>query len=303
MKLHLTIAALCAFPLAAARSEAQVTVDKSAAREHWAKAKAAWDAQRREEAARELDAAYRLWPDPAMLYNIGALNVELGRPVEAVEALEKYLEQERATIAPARRKSIEAAIDKQMALLGTVEIRTSPDGVAVAIDGKQMGKTPLPRALRATTGAHLVELTREGHVTQQRQIDVQARGRLVLDVNLPPSPALSGTPPAAVPPPGPQLVPTAPVITESAGAEQRSLTGAVIAGGGVVTAIVGGALALKYTSDANSAASEAMGNAQAWERAMPDYDRAKDRRMVGLALVGVGALATAVGSYLFFGRF
>src|SRR5262245_39485683 len=100
-----TVSALClALCLAAPELRAQVAVDKSAAREHWARAKAAWDAQRREEAAKELDAAYRLWPDPAMLYNIGALNLELGRPVEAASALETYLEQEGARLSPRRRK-------------------------------------------------------------------------------------------------------------------------------------------------------------------------------------------------------
>ena len=113
-------------------------------------------------AAKELDTAYRLWPDPALLYNIGALYLELGRPAEAASALETYLDLEGARLSPRRRKEIEAVVAKQLAVVGTIEVRTTPEGVAVRLDDRDMGKTPLDHAIRAAQGAHELALARRG---------------------------------------------------------------------------------------------------------------------------------------------
>jgi tetratricopeptide (TPR) repeat protein len=304
----MALAALCAaFALAPPPVRAQVAVDKSAAREHWARAKALWDAQRREEAAKELDAAYRLWPDPTLLYNIGALDAELGRPAEAAAALETYLEQERARISPRRKNEIEAVIAKQLAVVGTIEIRATPEGVTVRLDDKEIGKTPLERAVRAAQGPHTVELTREGYAPQQRRVEVQARSRLLLDVNLAPLPSPAAAPKLAPPPepaaaPRPAVAPApVPVVARSAAAGGSHVAGTVIASSGMATAIVGGVIAWKFSRDANTAAEAPMADPQARERAQSDYDTANGRRLVGLLLVGVGAIATAVGGYIFFG--
>jgi hypothetical protein len=305
----MAVAALCtALCLAPSPLRAQVTAaDKSAAREHWARAKAAWDGQRRDEAARELDAAYRLWPDPALLYNIGALNVELGRPVEAASALETYLELEKARISPHRKKEIEAVIAKQLAVVGTIEVRTTPEGVAVRLDDREIGKTPLERPIRAAQGPHAVALAREGYAPQVRRIEVQARARVLLDVNLallaPPAAASRPTPspePAAVPRPAVAPAPV-PVVAGSSATGGSRVAGTVIAASGIATALVGGVVAWKFTGDANDAVKASTADPQARQQAQSDYDRATGRRLVGLLLVGAGAIATAVGGYLFFG--
>ena len=64
---------------------------------------------------------------------------------------------------------------------------------------------------------------------------------------------------------------------------------------------MGGALAWKASREANAAVKTSMGDAQTWDRAISDYDEATGRRLVGLVLVGAGAIATAVGGYVFFG--
>src|SRR6185295_4258949 len=77
--------------------------------------------------------------------------------------------------------------------VGTIEVHTAPEGVTVRLDDQEVGKTPLERALRAAQGPHAVELTREGYAPQVRRVQVQARSRLLLDVNLAPLPAAAAT--------------------------------------------------------------------------------------------------------------
>jgi hypothetical protein len=99
---------------------------KAAAHQRYERGLAAFDDERFQDAADEFEAAYRISPAFAVLYNIGRVDVALGRSVEAVRAFEMYLAQGGASIDTSRRQEVLAAIDKQRTRIGTVTVRTEP---------------------------------------------------------------------------------------------------------------------------------------------------------------------------------
>jgi len=309
----ITLMALVAFVASPARAAGAdpVVIDRAAAKEHFARAKALWAAGRREDAARELDLAYQKWPDPAQLYNIGVLNGELGRPVEAAQAFERYLAEERTSLGPATRKSVEALLLKQLAQTGTIEVHTTPDDVAVQMDGKSVGATPLASPIRAAKGGHVVEFTRNGYQTQMRRIEVQPQARVVVDITLPvdlraaaPAPVVSAPAPApgraekADPNQTPIQEPGPPVVSGAPATNRSRVAGTVLVATGLVAALTGGLLVWKFSSDANAASKRAAGPAEGYPLAKSDYDRALDRRLMSFGLLGAGAVASGLGWYL-----
>jgi tetratricopeptide (TPR) repeat protein len=62
------------------------------------------------EAVIELKRCYELSPHHTVLYNLGQAYIVLARPVEAVAALQRYLEEGGKAIKPARRTEVEEEI-------------------------------------------------------------------------------------------------------------------------------------------------------------------------------------------------
>lgn len=100
-------------------------------------------------------AAYAAYPSPKLMFNIGQANRDLGRPVEALEAFEKFVASEpdrsEATAADARDLIVQLQSN-----LGRIRIECTIAGSEVSVDGKSIGTTPLPKPIWATQGRHQV---------------------------------------------------------------------------------------------------------------------------------------------------
>jgi microcompartment protein CcmK/EutM len=106
-------------------------------------------------------AAYRIYPSPKLWFNIGQANRDLGRPVEAVAAFDRFLRD--ATDAPAEtlteaRRSA-AELKKK---LGRIDVTCATDGAEITVDGKQIGSTPLGEMVWTTPGRHQVAVQHAG---------------------------------------------------------------------------------------------------------------------------------------------
>src|SRR5260221_14233863 len=103
----------------------------------------------------EFKRTYELTANVVVLYNIGLVYAQMGRAVEATEALDRVLaspgslSQERLTLARHTR-------DEQGARVAEVIVVSSVDGAAVEVDGGGGGKAPLAQALRVTSGTHVI---------------------------------------------------------------------------------------------------------------------------------------------------
>ena len=106
-------------------------------------------------------AAYKIFPSPKLWFNIGQANRDLGRPVEAVEAFDRFLrdagDAPPETLAEARRSAAELKTK-----LGQIQVSCAVDGTEITVDGKQVGSTPLGEMLWTTPGRHQVAAQHAG---------------------------------------------------------------------------------------------------------------------------------------------
>jgi len=106
-------------------------------------------------------AAYKIFPSPKLWFNIGQANRDLGRPVDAVAAFDRFLREAddapAETLAEARRSAAELKTK-----LGQLKVTCATDGAEITVDGKQVGSTPLGEMVWTTPGRHQVAVQHEG---------------------------------------------------------------------------------------------------------------------------------------------
>ena len=146
-------------------------------------------------------AAYRIFPSPKLWFNIGQANRDLGRPVEAVEAFDRFLtEADDAppeTLTEARRSAAELKTK-----LGQLKVTCPTDGAEITVDGKQVGSAPLGNMVWTTPGRHQVAAQLEGFSPAIEDVVAVAGQAITIDLdprpidlraaNQPPDAALVG---------------------------------------------------------------------------------------------------------------
>ena len=295
---------------------------KAAAREHFEKGVTAFNGGRFAEAGLEFESAYKLSPAAVVLYNIGQVDVALGRSVEAVDAFERYLTDGAATISAERRAEVRAEIEKQRAQIGTIVVQTDPSGVSIRVDGRLIGTTPLPGPVRIAAGKHTIEARLAEYNPLERDVDVtgskQARIEIKLDpafVNGLPPPPVAPTIQEAQPPVEPVAVsPPLVVATAQPQATARSaprrlpLSGYVVGGLGLAVAVTGGVIAIESANSADDAFNRAdaasrsspvtQTDLNSYNHAKADFDSAKSHNKVGWAIFSVGTAALLGGGLM-----
>ena len=330
--LLVVLVALCALP---SLSWAQ-TDPKASADEHFKRGVEMFRDRRFGDAATEFEEAYRLSPAYVVLYNIGQVDAALGRSVEAVDAYEKYLKQGASQISPERTQEVLVEIGKQRDRIGTVALRTRPEGAEIRMDGKWIGKTPLPQPVRATVGRHTFDAFLSGYAAQVYEVEVVGRAERPLDIAFTVDPALAekeaeakaaearaAEAKAQAAAATARATPAPPVVTvlevpradssgrragsggtETAGAHSsinwQRVIGYVVAIGGLGTATAGGIIAYQGANkshDASDRLQQAMNDAQ-YDAALPDFNDGKSRNRLGWIVAGVGGAALVGGIIL-----
>lgn len=316
---------------APSRAHAQGDSSAAATRDHFKKDIAAYDENRFSDAAEEFATAHKLSPGAfKILFNIGQVNVALGRPIEAVDAYDKYLKQGGAALTAERRKEVQIKIEHQLARIGTLVVRTSPNGAEVRIGGNLIGVSPLPRAIRLAAGRHTVEALLACHLTQVREVEVSGRAEAVVELvldNVRSKEPVAAASPLPVPTPASAHAPVVPVVIVTPGEQTpyraphtlswsnqteqsnpaassssinwQRVIGCVLLVGSLATATVGGLIAYKGSNQSDPA-KERLENAKTdaeYDLAKPDYDAGIDRNHQGWTIAGVGA-AGLVGGVL-----
>jgi len=185
--LGILLATACCWP----RASLAQTDPKASADEHFRRGVEFFRDRRFGDAGTEFEEAYRLSPAYVVLYNIGQVNAALGRSVEAVDAYEKYLKQGAAQISPERTQEVQNELAKQRDRIGTVALRSTPEGAEIRMDGKWIGKTPLARPVRATIGRHTFDAFLSGYAPQIYEIEVVGKAERPLEITFTVDPAVT----------------------------------------------------------------------------------------------------------------
>jgi len=161
-------------------------------------------------ALEQFRSAYERSPHFAVLYNIGQAQMALGRPLEAIEALSKYLRDGADQVPLSRREQVQAQIALLESRVAELTVTTDRPGALVSVDGREVGKTPLYQPIRTAAGTHTVSIAMDGITPIVRKVDLREGDRqalaFVVPVGVVPQPAATASPAKSViatPPPAP----------------------------------------------------------------------------------------------------
>jgi tetratricopeptide (TPR) repeat protein len=146
-----------------------------------------------EGALREFTEAYALSPHFAVLYNVGQSQIALGRPLEAVETLSRYLREGQEQVPSDRRVQVEAQVQLLQFLFAELTITTDRPGALIFIDGREVGRTPLYQSVRLAAGTHTVSAVVQGMAPMVRTVTIAHGERQVLNLEVPASPTVAAT--------------------------------------------------------------------------------------------------------------
>ena len=208
------ITVLLSLSAIAAPSRAADDDPKEAARAHYARGLDLAAQGLYEGALEQFNAAYAKSPHFAVLYNIGQAQIALGRPLEAIEALTKYLRDGQEQVPLSRRQQVEAQVALLESKLAELTITTDRPGALITIDGREVGRTPLYQPIRLAAGTHVVTVAVDGLAPITQTVVARESERqtltLVIPVGLtapPPAAPVVAVPPIVVapaPPPPPR---------------------------------------------------------------------------------------------------
>jgi len=222
--------------------------------------------------------AWELQQSYEIASNYGALELELGRPGLAAELLGHAISAFPVRGRAEERAALAARHAEARKLLGSLRVKVSEAGADVLVDGRSVGRSPLPSAVLVEPGKHVIEAKLAGHLD----------ARLVMDVDK--GSAFNVTLPLAPPPP-PRKRSIVPVLVGAA-------TGAVALGAAGV--LVGVAEGKRRDAESLRGSIQASGRSCAVASPACDQLHAATARAdvfgnTGLALFGVAG-AAAVGT-------
>jgi hypothetical protein len=159
---------------------------KDAAREHYAHGLVLANESNYIAALQEFNEAYAISPQYAVLYNVGQAHAALGQAAEAIDALNRYLNEGQERIPGARRQQVASQITSLQSRLATLLIVTDPPGANVGIDGRELGTTPLADLVHVDAGTHKITAVAEGATPVSRIVTVAEGERQHVHIPLPP---------------------------------------------------------------------------------------------------------------------
>jgi hypothetical protein len=128
----------------------------------------------------EFKSAYDIVPNPVVLYNIGLVYASLGRPVDAVAALDRVLANP-GTVSGERLERAKQVRAEQAQRIAKVSVVTSVPA-AISVDNISVGQTPLTAPLQVAGGVHVVAAYATGYAP--KSVEVTVAGGQSADVRL-----------------------------------------------------------------------------------------------------------------------
>ena len=168
-----------------------VTVEQmQAAAAVFDEANAQLDASLPAKAAEKYNEALKLWPHPMIHYNLALALIDLKRPVEVAEHLEKAIAYgaEGLNNQPEKLDQAKRLLEFTLDQLATVEVSCQKDGAKVSVDGQHVftvekGKLNLHR-WRVEAGQHTFVAKKPGHPVVVRTPFVYPGEALLVELKL-----------------------------------------------------------------------------------------------------------------------
>ncbi len=118
----------------------------------------------------EFERAYQLAPNYRALYNIGLVNVQLGRYADATRTFNRYLQDGGDEITAARKAEVANTMVELKLRTATIDISASVPGADVSLDGKPLDATIFHGPTLIDAGEHTLRATAAGFLPALRTI-------------------------------------------------------------------------------------------------------------------------------------
>ena len=185
--------------------------------------------------------AYRLFPHPSILMNLGITRLRTGEYLASEENLARFL-ADPAGAPPEDLANARAALVVARGHIGTLRVRVSPTNAQATLDGAPLTLTPSTFVdVRAVVGPAALRVTADGYAPVVRELLVQRDQVELADVIL-------------VPTPGSEKAPLGASAGDQASSRHATLGWGLVGTAGVVTvvAVVAGVEAITLAHDYNT---------------------------------------------------
>jgi len=313
-----------------AEGRSPVGSDEERAREAERLARKAIRDGRKEEAIERYRAAWGHFKDPWYQCDMGGIEAEMGRARDATQSLTLCLRLLKPEAKEAIGRKVERILGEVRAQVGALHVEANVPEAEVAVDGKVLGKLPLPDPIFVDPGSHTVEVRAPGYQSDVRVAVLSAGGSLRIPMRLEPMRVEVGRPPEldpVEPKPKPKEEARPPVIAplsasakapdpilardrvpEPANAPVRAaviLTGLGLSVGGAVAGTAGFMAADAAGEEAKAMYRDLTNGSSVCEREAPGpcedaesrIDRAKGLTAVAVAGVALSAIGGALIVY------
>jgi hypothetical protein len=167
--------------------DAQATDARAEARERFSRGLHLFENGDNNGALAEFKRANDLIPNRLVQFNIGLVYAAMDRPVEAVDMLDKVL-QDTSPLKPAQVERARAEKAEQEKRIGFLDFTTNVPAT-IEIDGIEAGATPLSAPLRVAAGRHIVDAVVSGYLPARVEVIVAGQTRVSTTLELRPSEA------------------------------------------------------------------------------------------------------------------
>jgi hypothetical protein len=148
--------------------------DKTEASRHFKLGVALYAEEKFDEALYEFQRAYELSPHPSVLYNIAATHRELSHYGDAIQYYERFLSEGKGVAKTDLLNRAKFELQELRGRIGSVVVDVAPAGVAVTVDGREVGTTPLDGPVIVGPGRHTFTLRAPSGQVETRTVTIAA---------------------------------------------------------------------------------------------------------------------------------
>jgi tetratricopeptide (TPR) repeat protein len=142
----------------------------------------------------EFERAYQLAPNYRALYNIGLVDVQLGRYADAVRTFEQYLHDGGDGVSASRKAEVATTLGELKLRTATVDIAINAPNAEVSLDGKPIEAARLRGPMLIDAGEHTLRATAQGFQPAYRTMTLAGADHVSVRLQLIPVPVAHEAP-------------------------------------------------------------------------------------------------------------
>lgn len=136
-------------------------------------------------AIEEFRAAYDLWPNPVILFNLAQAYRRDGQLSQATETFNRYLETA-PNITREQRAEVEESVREIQETRAVITFEVEPAGASVTLNGRDLGTAPIGRNAEVLPGDYRVHAELANHEARDERFTVRAHEQRLVNIRLRP---------------------------------------------------------------------------------------------------------------------